>query len=158
MRQLLIPKRRTLKNIAYGVAGRFVSRNNDVNGYWALGLFYSAASENGTNHACLDLLAETTNPEFRYSSHAVSAFKNYLDVRLEQELLTGHVTLARIDIQFNVEPGPLDLQYRCTWGDPFTCTVTITDDRNITREAKLRGWCGHHDSKKERRSTRQFAS
>lgn len=61
-------RRKQLKNLAYGIAGRFTSRNNDLNGYWALGILYSAAEDAGTNRVRLDIISQTATPTFQYSS------------------------------------------------------------------------------------------
>jgi len=31
---------RELRNLAHGLAGTFISRNNDVSGYWGIGMRY----------------------------------------------------------------------------------------------------------------------
>ena len=35
-----------LKNMAYGIAESFISRNNDIDGYWALGVIKGELNEN----------------------------------------------------------------------------------------------------------------
>ena len=145
------PRRRTLKNIAYAIANRFLSRNNDINGYWALGICYAAAEAQGTDTVQLDLLDETTTPEFPESDRVVQQFSDYLFMRTYLNVLYGHVTVAKIDVQFNLPPTPLDYRHQNTWGEPFVCSVTIIDDLNVKRTATLRGWCGKHDPVRERR-------
>ncbi len=44
-----MPCKKTLKNIAGGLSGSFVSRNNDSDGYWAIGKLYSLALSKGLN-------------------------------------------------------------------------------------------------------------
>jgi len=52
-----------LSNIATGVLGSFVSRHNDIGGYWALGLLDREALSSGRAKTTLELLAEDKTNE-----------------------------------------------------------------------------------------------
>jgi len=151
-------RRNQLKNLACGIAGRFSSRNNDIDGYWALGLLYSAADAAGTNAVSLDIFSEAAKPPCEYTSRQLSEFEQYINELLEKHQLTGHVVAATIDIEFDVEPPPLAMLSKNTHGDPYIGRVTLTDDLGKTRSASFRGWCRKHDPKKEHRSTRFHSS
>ena len=45
-----------LKGIAAGLAGTFISRNNDVDGYWGMGVIYSEVSARGVSAVTFSLL------------------------------------------------------------------------------------------------------
>ncbi|MDB5337797.1 MAG: hypothetical protein JWN70_3416 [Planctomycetaceae bacterium] len=151
-------RRQQLKNLAYGIACRFASRNNDIDGYWALGLLYSAADAAATHTVRFDLVSETAAPSFKYSTKVLTQFGQYLQDRLAKLDLEGYVFAATIDIEFNIEPQPNHAMCRTTWGDPFRCCVTLTDDLGRDYTGTIRGWCGKHDTTRERRSTRGYAS
>lgn len=119
MRSQSMPRRKQLKGLACGIASRFASRNNDIDGYWALGLLYSAAVAVGTNSLRLDLVNETAEPSFKYSARLLSQLNHYLQDRLAKLDLTGYVFAATIDVVFNIERRPNDPNCRSTWGDPF---------------------------------------
>lgn len=151
-------KRKQLKNLAYGIAGRFTSRNNDLNGYWALGILYSAAADAGTSTISLDILSQTAKPSFQYSSRLLTGLQKYMDDRLERLQLIGHVFAATIDIEFDVAAPPLRIVRRTPWGEPYVGKVTLTDDLGQERSALFGGCCGKHDPLREHRSTRTYAS
>jgi len=57
-----------LKGAALGVLGSFVSRNNDVDGYWGIGKLYSHALRTDAKTIAIDLVGRTITPpsdEFR---------------------------------------------------------------------------------------------
>ena len=60
-----MPRRRELKGVAYGMAGKFVSRNTDLDGYWAIGVMYRSANDNGTDRFVLNLLTGRINSEMQ---------------------------------------------------------------------------------------------
>jgi hypothetical protein len=51
-----------LDDVAAAILGSFVSRNNDVDGYWALGLLRSLADATGVSEFRLDVLRGETEP------------------------------------------------------------------------------------------------
>lgn len=153
-----MPGRNQLKNLACGIAGRFVSRNNDIDGYWALGLLYSAAEAAGTHVLHCELISDTMVPSFTYSNRLLFQFRQYMEDQLAKSDLEGYVVAATIDVAFNIEPRPNSAVFRTTWGDPFRCCVTLFDDLGHRHQDTVIGWCGQHDSTREHRSTRRYVS
>jgi len=148
-------KRKQLKNLAYGIAGRFSSRNNDVDGFWALGLLYATAAAAGTKTICLDVMTQKANPSFKHSGRLLSEYKRYMDEQLEMLGLSGHVYAATIEIEFDVDPS-LVVARRDTWGEPYLAQVKLTDDLAQVRSAFVHGWCSKHNPELERRSARRY--
>lgn len=61
--------RQVLKNIAQGLLNSFISRNNDVNGYWGIGKLYTLMLNKSINKVEIDLLnisISPSNDEFQY--------------------------------------------------------------------------------------------
>ena len=112
-------QRKRLKNLACGMAGRFASRNNDLDGYWALGLLFLAAEAAETKSVSLDLLSKSATPPVKYSERLIVQFAQYMNQQLETLHLAGHVFVARIEIEFSVEALPHSMTCKNTWGDPF---------------------------------------
>lgn len=54
--------RNALKSIAAGVLGSFVSRNNDFNGYWAIGQLYSIALRSPARTVSISLTGDSGVP------------------------------------------------------------------------------------------------
>lgn len=155
--QLSMVRRKQLQNLACGIAGRFSSRNNDLDGYWALGLLYAAADVAGTRTVSLDLVSKVAVPPFYHSTKLLSTYAQYMDEQLEKLNLTGHVFAARIDVEFNAEPPPYPKEFRITWGEHYIGKVSLTDDLGRVRSSSFHGWCGKHDASREHRSTRIWA-
>ncbi|MEO1033345.1 MAG: hypothetical protein AAFX55_18295, partial [Bacteroidota bacterium] len=51
-----------LKNITQGLLSSFLSRNNDVNGYWGIGKIYALMLQKNTNGVIIDLIEKTIVP------------------------------------------------------------------------------------------------
>lgn len=56
-------RRSELKVIAYDLLASFVSRNNDLDGYWALGFFQAYLQDGGPDVLLFDLLNGTCAPD-----------------------------------------------------------------------------------------------
>ena len=57
-----------LKGIAAGLAGTFISRNNDVDGYWGMGVIYSEVSARGVSAVTFSLLDGAVSPSLKCGS------------------------------------------------------------------------------------------
>lgn len=60
-----MPRRRELRAIAAGFLQQFVSRFNDVRGYWALGAFYKSAGDADATGSGLSLFTGESEPNKR---------------------------------------------------------------------------------------------
>ncbi len=153
-----MPRRKELRGVASGIASSFISRNNDVDGYWAMGIFYQMASVKGDNKFILNLVTGESSPKFKYSKRVALPYHEYFLNQLVKKGIEEHqVADAIVEIEFNVVPTKRHTMSKWTWGDPFMCRVTITDDLSKKHVYKEYGWCGQHDPTKERRSTRRYA-
>jgi hypothetical protein len=152
-----MPKRKELKGVAAALAGRFISRNNDVDGYWALGILYIVATKDKSNRLSLNILEGESSPTFWHSKRLCLPLH---DLLLHQLFIRGfeefQVISAIVEIKFDVSPTAKEIMFKHTWGEAFSCQVIITDDLNIQRTFTERGWCGKHDTKKEHQSTRAY--
>lgn len=154
-----MPRRKELKGIAFGIASSFSSRNNDVDGYWALGLLYKLAAEAGSSCFSLNMKSGQSTPAFRFSRRIMEPYATFLGDQLKKKGFEWcHVESAIIVLDFNVSPTKRQVMFKSTWGEPFACRVHLTDDLNRVWSSEIRGWCGIHDPLKEHRSTRRYAS
>ncbi len=153
-----MPTRKELRGIASGIAGSFVSRNNDIDGYWAMGILYKVAYKKGNNKFYLNLITGDSSPVYKYSRKIAQHYYRYILNQLENKGLEKHqVNNAKVEIDFNVTAQKRHTNYHWTWGDPFICTVIITDDFGKDRFSIEYGWCEKHNQFKEQRSTRRYA-
>ncbi len=153
-----MPRRRQLKGIASGIASKFISRNNDVDGYWALGLFYKTAFESGKTVFILNLVTGDSSPYFKYSARVAKQYYCFLQEQMNKLGFDDYqITDAVIEVMFDVPPTKRQIIYKHTWGDPLICKVSLTDDLNRTWQSEFRAWCGKHDPIRECRSIRRYA-
>jgi len=146
-----MPRRRQLKGVAAGIASSFISRNNDLDGYWSLGILYKSISETGVFVITLNLLTGESSPEFKSSKRVVRPYYEYLLKQIENNgFEIFQISSAIVEIEFNTTQSKM-LLCRYTWGDPFVCRVSITDDLNKKHVYEDHGCCRKHDPNKERR-------
>lgn len=137
-------QRNSLQDLAQGILGKFLSRNNSIQGYWALGLLYAQALENNSYELKLDLL----QPEAHHSSafECSSLFHEYL---IEQLYIRGFepepLQEAVIEIIFQCEePAPIKGR-----GDPFKASVQLTHHSGKGFRVFGFGNCEPHDPNEE---------
>lgn len=150
-----MPRRRELAAVASGLLGSFVSRNNDVGGYWAIGKLYRHAIENDAPRVVIDLMAKTMAPsaaEFEgMVSHYAEVFGQQCNAR---HLPADWVAQVQVWIRFDVAPNDPLAPSHSERETPFECVVAIEDDLGRTHTAQHQGWCAPHDPARERRSGR----
>ena len=144
-----------LKGIVYGLLGTFVSRNNDIDGYWGLGVLRLYAEKRNASEIIIDLMnverlpvphSPITATKNKYSRWLASALAN---ARIEPSRLRR----AEIKVKFSTfDEFPNTI--RDTRGEPYICTVALTSDNGVTYEELRHGCCAPHDPKTDRRSTR----
>ena len=147
-------RRGSLKNVVAGVLGSFVSRNNDVGGYWAIGLLYALARSAAAPDLVVDLMTGSMVPAAVEFESMVGRYRADLEKRLTAcGVELRHVAKAEVRITFDaaVEPG-----YRGSSlpASPFRCEVQLTDDRGRSYVASHVGAARPHDAGKETRSLR----
>jgi hypothetical protein len=57
-----MPRKRRLEGVVANILGSFVSRNNDVGGYWAIGKLYEHARQHQTQNVLVDLVTREILP------------------------------------------------------------------------------------------------
>lgn len=141
-----MPRRRELKSIASGMATFCVCRNNDIGGYWGLGVLCKHAQELSVSHVSIEILSDAPaappiqsirgNFRERFGSHRhhLSEFARGFYVKFEFE------PYSKSDIRGTRFRG--------------TCSVSIVDDLGISRSATASKLCYSHNPQFECKSTR----
>jgi hypothetical protein len=147
--------RRDLNGVAAGLAGSFTGRNNDIDGYWALGLLRSFADRHQLKSLRLDLATERTEPDDPFLARVCQNYRAALARQLAARSIDpSSVQEAEIVVTFDSAnfgtTGPA-----ATHGSPFSCSVRIVDDRNQEHRQTVLAHCAPHDPKRELRSTRR---
>lgn len=149
-------RRRLLNGIAAGLAGTFVSRNHDIDGYWGLGKLYgmAASGEESSPTVEIDLLGGHGIPDHDSVRRAAARYRERLD-----EICEGygaHPVFARAEIalRFDHATDRHQRETARTSGEPYQCLVTLVDESGREASAEVVGWCRRHSSASERRSAR----
>ncbi|HEX8611968.1 MAG TPA: hypothetical protein VF800_11835 [Telluria sp.] len=131
---------KTFNHVAAGLLQSFVSRNNDVGGFWALGVLYRevSASDGGVLLNLLDGAAAPSTPG------AAIVASNYA-VFLRRALLAKGIGLEELEeasvlVQFNTALADRPVDVQCQ-GDPFVCTVTLRSVHGKEAVMRAAGRC-----------------
>jgi hypothetical protein len=134
-----------LKDLAYGLAHTFISRHNDLDGYWAVGMLHALARSRGSTRLAFDLwggIEEDASP-------VVDAMRARYGEWLRQGLRRhgfpdGYLKRATIALEFERE----DL-WRLNlgrWpGPPMVCEVYLVDAQDRVVRLQTVGACWPHD-------------
>lgn len=150
-----MPRRSELNGVASDIVRSFVSRNNDVRGYWALGKLYAYAKEQSSPLLQLSLvpleLASSVEPVAFVSKSYGTKLRALMENR---KLPKSWLTSAHITIHFESTTAKPQFFSTRANGRPFQCQIEIEDDLGRKHAAAVAGWCSLHDPNIERRSTR----
>jgi hypothetical protein len=140
-----MPAKKRLTNIANGLCGSFISRNNDLNGDWAIANLRSLADQHRQSTVVLDLLTSSAQPSSAQCSDVFERYCRLLATLAERSRIPfADITVARIALDFAPPPWPRASYYKLQWGDQFTVAVTIEAN------GRAAGYCRPHDvAKKE---------
>lgn len=149
-------RRHELKNIASGLLYSFISRNNDVNGYWGIGKLCLLTRDCATTSAKLDLLSKTLLPESAEFSKLLHGYNAFLQRHLAARNIPDYwIASAIIELDFSPKDQPAKQIPIITWGSLFKLTVTILDDRGREHSVSTFSYCAPHNSRKEHQSNGQ---
>ncbi len=139
-----------LKDIAYGFCNTFNSRNNDVDGYWGIGVLYLHAIEHNTQVVCIDLLRRTISPKSNRLQILANTYANYISNRANQYGLPNDwITAATVMLRFNCTEGAQP--YRSACGDPYVIEMSFQAKTGFQHTNQKTGYCRPHNPKRERR-------
>ncbi len=137
------------------MAASFISRNNSLEGYWAIGKLCSFAAAQQTDKLTIDLLAgangEVTPPteEFALPIHTyrrkLAAQLHGLGIPLEW------APRLVLTLLFN-QPSGIENSSHYAQGQPYLCLCELTDDRGTTYRSRMGGYCRPHSQWSESRS------
>lgn len=146
-------RRKELKDIASGLYGSFISRNNDVAGYWGIGKLCLLAEQQDVRKVRIDLLTKSMAPASSEFAKLVSGYGSILQRHLSAKRIPGNwMSSAIIEVDYKPEHPSGKHTPIVTRGNLFRLTVTITDDMNKSHTVSGYGYCEPHDPKKEYKS------
>ncbi|PHS13773.1 MAG: hypothetical protein COA78_06700 [Blastopirellula sp.] len=122
-------RRKELKNIAAGIVGSFISRNNDIDGYWGIGKLYSFAKLKQVEMVQLDLLNLTITPASKKFVSLVNLWNSKLTNHLERrDIPSSWIQSVIVTAKFNEEYDQMYHLWRSVPGDNCICTCEIKVD------------------------------
>lgn len=141
------------QNIVNGLLGTFVSRNNDIDGYWGLGILRSTVEARGGQQVEINLLsADSQNGPIELSK---KKYRSWLEKSLtKQGLAISSLSVAQIKVRFATSFEEFPEVIKDTRGLPYECTVEIGRGAEKLYAARKVGVCATHDPSKDRKSTR----
>lgn len=148
-----ILRRSKLRNIANGLLGTFVSRNNDIDGYWGLGMLRSFADSKGVQQVTIDLLETNTRPHF------IESCKQHYRVWLWEALAKQSISIeslstAQIKVSFFSSFDSFPDLVKDTRGLPYECSVEIRVGTRTSSIATRLGVCAPIDPQVDMQSAR----
>ena len=154
--EYIMPRRKLLKSVASGFLGSFLSRNNDFDGYWALGLLYQLALDRETRSMTIELFRDRDKslPRHALIDDVSTRYRAQFISMLEKAGFNqGDVVSVIIELEFCTAK-QIPFRHLKTHGELLFCSVTITDEQRHAWRVEGGGKCAPHDPAKESRSTR----
>lgn len=152
-------RRSEIGSIASGMVHSFVSRNNDLGGYWGIGVLYLYARNVGELTLTLDLLNGTVNPSVSrllpiYGKPdfqaLISQYKAMLHELLhKRKVPESWVAEAVFSIEFESKAAKPVYPKIGENTEAFACRLSIRDDLGRVRVFRLDGWCWPHSPWRE---------
>lgn len=139
--------------VAHNVLGSFVSRNNHVDGYWAIGKLYKLIKSTKSDRIVVDLINGTITPnapEFQEMAQRNAQ-------KLQEQLKTWKIKPLQVisaEIEFKVDISKTK-RHRNFPGQKFkrySCGLVITDNRGVEHCDITYGWCFPHHPNMEKRA------
>ena len=152
-----MPHRGELKCLADGLIDSFMSRNNDIEGYWALGLLYTRALELQRKAFTLTLLGGESTAGDSLCEALRGKYGAFLSERMSRRGIPHHwIESANLTIHFEHQPatacGPVSP------GRPFLVELLLTTTFAKSLALERVGYCWPHNPSHETRSTRYRSS
>lgn len=148
-------RRKEFKAIANGLIGSFVSRNNDVYGYWGIGKLYSHMISSGSMQLQIDLIHKIIEPQNEEFKLLIDEFANRLMTQvLKRKLNPEFLKTAKLTMTgFPEEP---TIYFGRMAPNKVSCRLVIIDDLNKEHISEAITWCKKHNPNKESKSGRYY--
>jgi hypothetical protein len=147
--------RKQFFGFAQGLTSRFISRNNDINGYWGVGVLAKRLHEAGRHVIEFDLLS----PLEPRSNDSATWLQDRMSVTATP---VGWLSRATLRVDYTPRASDPSEHLWPAWvANPtgvlmyrVVATATLVDDHGRSREALSVTWCWEHDPRRESRSAR----
>ena len=138
-----MPTRKTLPNIARGMAESFTSLMNYVDNDYVLGHLVFAAWESGDTELVVDLLSGETNDSKLLSSQVQKSLERYVaclpDMVARSNSEPKFLAKAELVVLIRAEVRPMRASSKL-FESPYSCLVRLLDDRGKWYFHQIDGW------------------
>ncbi|MGK5026293.1 hypothetical protein [Janthinobacterium sp. RB2R34] len=130
--------RSRLKHCASGILARFISRNNDYQGFWTLGVLYGTVRV-APWRVEFNLISGDACPDNKIAVSVATEQSAFLRAALAKQKVAWHcVKRATLTVQFNAD---VRVGYTDTVGEPFVCTVGLESIAGHSATVSFAGRC-----------------
>ncbi|GEM_PF-1916376 len=147
-------RRKELKSVAESIADKFVSRYNDIGGYWTIGKIYRFLDTQETTEFTYDIIDQTSTPTYGAFDEIDKPYAQMLVSQCQNKGFCNMPVGAKVILSFESENIINNGTMKKTGGRSFLCTVVIEDDIGQLWSGQRRDWCWKHQPELEIRSTR----
>ncbi len=140
-------KNRNLGDLARGLAETFASRNNDVDGYWGIGMLNQEAVTLAVSRVEFDLVSGQAWPSGTVSRSIASTYSAYISDRLDGLPIAA----CNITVMFGTF-GDAPEPHFPSYGDPFVCVVRLVSTTGKEYVGTEAGRCAPHSINERQRS------
>jgi hypothetical protein len=142
-------KHRELESVVRGVVASFVSRNNDVDGWWAVGLLLAAVDPTDPS-LTIDLMTGDSAPDLSGDGSGLQFLAKTWAATFARLVESQGVRHAPTSALLRVLYVPMNLRKGELYG--FRCEVDVRDHRGRQFLAVKGGFCRPHVTTSERQS------
>jgi hypothetical protein len=133
----------------------FISRNNDVYGYWGIGKLYSHMTATNSTTIEIDLISLEIKPTNNEFALLIKEYSNKMLKHLKKlNLDEGVIQKATIILNGYKNEPTLSLGQMAP--NRINCKVSLVDDLNKKYTCETNTWCRKHNNLKESKSTRIY--
>ena len=148
-------RRKEFKAIADGLISSFISRNNDVNGYWGIGKLYSFMVSTGSMKLKIDLVNRIIEPQNEEFRHLINEFANRLLFQMDKRKL-NRFYFKKAELIIIGYPNETSPYFGQMAPNKVNCMLVITDDLEKEHFSEANTWCREFNPQKESKSTRIY--
>lgn len=148
-------RRKEFKAVAEGLLSSFLSRNNDVYGYWGIGKLFSLMLHEKTTIIEIDLVSKIINPADSEFNNLVNEYSTKLFKQIDNRKLNrDYLKEAKIILIGQPNETRIDLGQLAS--NKIEAKLKIIDDLKRQYLVEKQVWCREHDPKSELKSTREY--
>lgn len=133
----------------------FISRNNDVYGYWGIGKLYSHMTKTNSTRIEIDLISLEIKPVNNEFTLLIKEYSTKMFRHLKKLNLNDNV-IQKATIVLNGYKNEPTISLGQMAPIRINCKVSLVDDLNRVYNCETNTWCRKHSKLRESKSTRTY--